>query len=182
MKDHKNAQKVHPIPHHSPFFGEGFRLSRPRRKENTCDSPLFASGGGVRCRLFCLRSDKLLCIRRIATPFSSVEKLNPRCTERMPVDISVLLADSGSTDGLRGSIDVILSVREVVRDTTDGGRFSAFRPPPNCASWAMSRVGSNLEIHRMMSMSSGAKPNFKAFAINRGASERQTVSGRHSQK
>lgn len=34
----------------------------------------------------------------------------------------------------------------------------------------------------MMSMSSGAKPNFHAFAKYRGANARQTVSGRQSQK
>lgn len=49
------------------------------------------SGTSAKFRLLCRLSERFVCIRRIATPFSSVEKSNPRCTERSPVDISVLL-------------------------------------------------------------------------------------------
>jgi len=47
-------------------------------------------------------------MRCIATPFSSVEKSNPRWTERIPVDMSVLLAERKSIGG-RGN-DATLSV------------------------------------------------------------------------
>ena len=44
--------------------------------------------GPARCEC---RSDKFVCIRRIATPPSSTEKLKPRCGVICPVDISVRL-------------------------------------------------------------------------------------------
>jgi hypothetical protein len=45
-------------------------------------------GDPVRCEC---RSDKFVCMRRMATPPSSTEKLKPRCGVTCPVDISVRL-------------------------------------------------------------------------------------------
>ena len=58
-----------------------FAFENFRRIERTLvnDPPLFLpSDGSARLRLLCLRSDRLLCILRIATPPSSVEKSKPR--------------------------------------------------------------------------------------------------------
>lgn len=74
-------------------------------------------------RLLCLRSDKLVCMRRIATPPSSVAKSNPRCTERIPVDMSVRLAQRGSCV-LRKSNDKLSTLEQAidVRDMCEDGR------------------------------------------------------------
>lgn len=54
--------------------------------------------GTIASLLFILRTDKVLCIRRIAGPLSSVAKSNPRWTERRPVAISVRLAERDTED------------------------------------------------------------------------------------
>jgi hypothetical protein len=85
------------------------------------------SGTLARFRLLSRRSERRLCMRCIATPFSSVEKSKPRWTERIPVDMSVLLAERWSIEG-RGT-DAILSV--CVSETIDVGRrrFRALKVP-----------------------------------------------------
>lgn len=144
-----------------------FRLTR--RSENTCDNvsfPFFEGVGRGRLRLLALRSDMLLCIRRMATPFSSVAKSNPRSIDTSPVDISVLLAARTSIDGRRRSSVATLSFkrdRDVRLDADKGGRLSAVRVVTR-VSWARSRYGSFLLIQRIVSRSSGEYPNFQAFA------------------
>lgn len=115
------------------FGVEPFRRRNPRRTENTwlkVSLLLLDCGSGARFRLLCRRSDRLLCIRRIATPFSSVEKSNPLWTDLMPVDMSVLLAVRKSIDGLARA-DEILSVRDVLREAIDDDLANAFRAPPS---------------------------------------------------
>jgi hypothetical protein len=77
----------------------------------------------ARCFELSRRSDKLVCMRRMATPFSSVEKSKPRWTDRIPVDISVLLADLKSIQGLgreaKLSPCTVLCLRDC--DATDEG-------------------------------------------------------------
>ena len=86
----------------------------------------WASGSKGRLRLLCLRSDKFVCMRRIATPPSSVEKSNPRCTDRIPVDISVRLARRGSCalriSSDRSSMLLACDAREEGRDVCESGR------------------------------------------------------------
>lgn len=48
--------------------------------------------------LLCLLSDRFVCILLIATPFSSIAKLKPRCVDRIPVDMSVRLAVGRSSE------------------------------------------------------------------------------------
>jgi hypothetical protein len=76
-----------------------------------------------RLRLLCLRSDRLVCMRRIATPPSSVAKSKPRCTERIPVDMSVRLAQRGSCV-LRKSNDKLSTLEQAIdaRDMCEDGR------------------------------------------------------------
>jgi hypothetical protein len=125
-------------------------------------------------RLECL-SDRLLCMRRIATPCSSVEKSKPRCISCSPVDISVRLPTRMSIEGRRGSrdmspklsaldtVDILLAMREclrdsrdVDRDTREEGRCKRLRAFMRSASRPISRWGSYFLIHRMISISSGA--------------------------
>jgi len=116
---------------HHPFFGgEGgfvglaafLRVERrieKRRRELfllACSPP---ASGRLR-RLLC--SDRLLCIRRIATPPSSVAKSNPRWTERRPVDISVRLPVRGCCMGSLLSRVVTLSAREAIETGRDVDR------------------------------------------------------------
>lgn len=108
--------------HQSSFLRVGCDDFLRRREENnrilrfgeTCPSE-------GRLRLLCLRSDRLVCMRRIATPPSSVAKSNPRCTERMPVDMSVRLAQRGSCV-LRKSNDSVLEQAIDARDKREDGR------------------------------------------------------------
>jgi hypothetical protein len=118
----------------SASFGDDpFRRKNPRRTEKTwlnVSLLLLVWGRGARFRLLCRRSDRLLCIRRIATPSSSVEKSKPRCMDLTPVDMSVLLAVRKSPECL-GRTDVRLSVRDVLRETNDEDLANALRAPPN---------------------------------------------------
>jgi hypothetical protein len=163
---------------HSPFFGEGGflglagflrverRIEKRRKELFLLDSP---SGRG-RLRRLCLCSDKLLCIRRIATPPSSVAKSNPRWTERSPVDISVRLPVRGSGGGLLSRV-MTLSAREAIETGRDLGRdvdrridvdrliecdrLMAAKGAAKYASCPRSRSGFCLRFHLTMSISSG---------------------------
>lgn len=90
------------------------RPSVPLRPRFAPESELVA-----RLRLLWRRSERLLCIRRIATPFSSVAKSNPRCTDRTPVDISVLLAERRSMEGLGSEVMLPIRLWLRVRDVND---------------------------------------------------------------
>jgi hypothetical protein len=80
-------------------------------------------GSENRLRLLCLHSDRLVCMRRTATPPSSVVKSNPRCTERIPVDMSVRLTQR--TDcALRKFNDKLSTLEQAIdaRDMCEDGR------------------------------------------------------------
>jgi hypothetical protein len=110
--------------HQSSFLSVGDFLRRRevnKRRLRFRVGELCRSEG--RLRLLCLRSDRLVCIRRIATPPSSVAKSNPRCTERIPVDMSVRLAQRGSCV-LRKSNDKLSTLEQAIddRDMCEDGR------------------------------------------------------------
>jgi len=119
-------------------------------------------------RLFCLRSDKLVCMRRIATPPSSIEKSNPRCTDRIPVDISVRLAQRGSCV-LRISSDRMLDdcdAREEGREMREEARRFEGVDGLYCICSlrrvARSILGSVFRMYRNISRSPGAYPSCHA--------------------
>jgi hypothetical protein len=106
------------------FFGlAGFLRVERRIEKRRKELFLLACSPAARGRLrrLCLCSDRLLCIRRIATPPSSVAKSNPRWTERRPVDISVRLPVRGSGGGLLSRV-VTLSAREAIETGRDVDR------------------------------------------------------------
>lgn len=168
-KTRRRNQQPIPENHYSLFRADDFRFISPLRNENTCDKvsfPFLDWGDDGRLRLLVLRSDRLLCIRRIATPCSSVAKSNPRSTDTIPVAISVLLAARTSTDGLRRSSVAELSFTRDLderREADEDGRWRAVR----CARRVSvrSRYGSFLLIQRIVSRSSGANPDFHAFPM-----------------
>ena len=135
-------------------------------------------GLSAKFRLLCRLSERFVCIRRIATPFSSVEKSKPRCIERCPVDMSVLLPERPSLIGWES--DATLSVRPYI----DVGRdlLKTVKGLHVWGSRVRSLLGSILLMYRRISTSSGRKPNFHALKIYRGNSARRTVRGRQSQK
>lgn len=92
-------------------------------------------------RLLARRSDRLLCRRRIAMPFSSVEKSNPRCTDLAPVDISVRLAVRKSMEGRPAGNETQLPVLECEREDAGPGVNPENRPGITI-SWDKSRWGS----------------------------------------
>ena len=84
------------------------------------------SGTLARFRLLSRRSERRLCMRCMATPFSSVEKSKPRWTERIPVDMSVLLAERRSIEG-RGTDTTLSCVSETIE--VGRRRFRALKVP-----------------------------------------------------
>ena len=138
----------------------------------------------ARLRLLSRRSERLLCIRRIATPFSSVAKSNPRCTDRIPVDISVLLAERRSIEGLGSEVMLPILLWLRVRDVNDAvvRRLREGRVLRNSGSCARSLCGLILYTYRRVSISLGLKANVYALYRYRGSRARQTVMGKHNQK
>jgi len=86
------------------------------------DSFCFAVALGSSCKLgwLGLGADKLLCNRRIAGPPSSAAKLNPRCVDRRPVDMSVLLAvrNDGAPCRSPSNVDLLEAVADANADET----------------------------------------------------------------
>jgi hypothetical protein len=81
--------------------------------------------------------ERLLCIRRIATPFSSCAKLYPRDAERKPVDISIWLP---CIDGRpKAPVAVLRGVIGVIGDGL-ASKSSSWKP----ASWTRSIFGLTL--------------------------------------
>jgi len=132
-----------------------FRMERRIEKRRT--EPFLSGCSASAGRKLRRLSDRLVCIRCIATPPSSVAKSKPRSTKRSPVDISVRLPVNVSLAGLLSSV-VTLSARDAMDVGRDVDRFDslvALSGAPKYASYPRSRSGCIFLFHLTISISFG---------------------------
>ena len=158
MQDQYDVHKFTQDSSEGAFF---LRIVRLREKNRLADRFCPFWGPTFLERKACLRSERLLCIRRIAIPFSSVEKSKPRFESWAPVDMSTRLPDLIS--GIDGRGGVRFCVLEYVLWARLCLWESSFRyidsPLNNASSWPMSLFGWVFRIYRRTSMSVGKNMN-----------------------
>ena len=135
----------------------------------------------VKSRVLCLRSDKFVCMRCIATPFSSVAKSKPRWKDRNPVAMSVRLPRASIAE--RRDIDKRLLTNDGRAASSSDSVIEGLITDVSARSCArLRRLGSTLRIQRMTSISVGVKLKRKLFAMYRGNIDKQNTIGIENQK